>query len=113
MPPTSECCCKSIDCKFGDTSFRYNIVGTLGLVVKSFNNSLFPLETNSTNNNSLFPLETNSTNTYNLNNEEEVDFVLPRNQMIHKRLMWYDALMASSVKIDNIWLTTIAGNVCK
>lgn len=50
----------------------------------------------------------NSTNTY---NEEEVDFVLPRNQMIHKPLMWYDALMASSVKIDNIWLTTIAGNV--
>lgn len=56
------------------------------------------------------PLEMNSTNTY---NEEEVDFVLPRNQMIHKPLMWYDALVASSVKIDNIWLTTIAGELAE
>ncbi|OAD54861.1 hypothetical protein WN48_06061 [Eufriesea mexicana] len=58
--------------------------------------------------------EMNSTNIYNLKyDEEEIDFVLPRSHMSHKPSMWYSALMTSSVKIDNIWLTTIAGELAE
>lgn len=52
----------------------------------------------------------NSTDIYSLQfNEEEVDFVLPRSRAIHKPFMWYNTLNVSSMKIDNIWLATIAG----
>lgn len=61
--------------------------------------------------------ETSSMNAYNLQyNEEEIDFVLPRSEMSHGPSMWYEALIASSGKVDNVWLTTIAGirynNIC-
>lgn len=55
-------------------------------------------------------LEENATSTQNSKyNEEEVDFVLPKSQMILEPSMWYHALMTSSVKLDNMWLATVAG----
>lgn len=70
----------------------------------SFNKTLF--------NNAFHLLKMNYTNIYNLKyNKEEVEFILPRNQIIHKPSMWYNALMSSPMKIDNIWLTTIAGKI--
>lgn len=63
-------------------------------------------------NNTFHLLKMNSTNIYNLKyNKEEVEFILPRSQIIHKPSMWYNALKSSSMKIDNIWLTTIAGKI--
>lgn len=63
-------------------------------------------------NNDFHLLKMNSTNIYNLKyDKEEVEFILPRNQIIHKPSMWYNALKSSSMKIDNIWLTTIAGKI--
>ncbi|XP_068988935.1 uncharacterized protein [Bombus flavifrons] len=60
------------------------------------------------------PSEMNSTDTYSLQfNDEEVDFVLPRSRAIHKPFMWYNTLNVSSMKIDNIWLTTIAGELAE
>lgn len=29
--------------------------------------------------------------------------------MSRERFMWYHALMSSPMKVDNVWLTTIAG----
>lgn len=65
-------------------------------------------------NNTFHLLKMNSTNIYNLKyNKEEVEFILPRSQIIHKPSMWYNALKSSSMKIDNIWLTTIAGELAE
>ncbi|XP_076632618.1 uncharacterized protein LOC143347391 [Colletes latitarsis] len=56
----------------------------------------------------------NTTNAPNLKyNEEEIDFVLPNNQMIHEQSMWYRTLMTLSTKLDNMWLTTIAGELAE
>ncbi|XP_017793338.1 PREDICTED: uncharacterized protein LOC108575131 [Habropoda laboriosa] len=60
------------------------------------------------------PPETNFSSMYNLEyNEEEIDFVLPKAQMIHKPSMWYQTLINSPVKLDNVWLTTIAGELAE
>ncbi|KZC14462.1 hypothetical protein WN55_06922 [Dufourea novaeangliae] len=42
-----------------------------------------------------------------------VDFVLPKSQMVHEPSMWYHSLMTSSVKLDNVWLATIAGDLAE
>lgn len=44
-------------------------------------------------------------------NEEDVDFVLPKSQMILEPSMWYRALQTSSMTLDNVWVTTIAGRI--
>ncbi|XP_034193344.2 uncharacterized protein LOC117610267 isoform X1 [Osmia lignaria lignaria] len=60
------------------------------------------------------PSETNSTTIYSLKyNEEEIDFILPRSDMSREPSMWYHALMSSSMKVDNVWLTTIAGELAE
>ena len=46
-------------------------------------------------------------------NEEEVDFVLPKSQMILEPSMWYRALQTSSMTLDNVWVTTIAGELAE
>ncbi|XP_076290974.1 uncharacterized protein LOC143214158 isoform X2 [Lasioglossum baleicum] len=59
-------------------------------------------------------LERNSTtvetSTY---NEEEIDFVLPRSEMSHELHMWYRTLTTSSIRLDNVWLTTVAGDLAE
>lgn len=40
---------------------------------------------------------------------EEVDFIVPRNEMIHDRSMSYLSSLEPNLKLDNVWLTTIAG----
>ncbi|XP_076648482.1 uncharacterized protein LOC143356564 isoform X2 [Halictus rubicundus] len=59
-------------------------------------------------------LERNSTtvetSTY---NEKEVDFVVPRSEMSHELYMWYRILTTSSTKLDNVWLTTVAGDLAE
>ncbi|XP_076168966.1 uncharacterized protein LOC143147535 [Ptiloglossa arizonensis] len=58
--------------------------------------------------------EINITNTANLKyNEEEIDFIMPKSQMLHEQSMWYRILMTSSIKLDNVWLTTIAGELAE
>lgn len=60
------------------------------------------------------PPETNFSSMHNLEyNEEEVDFVLPKSLMIHESSMWYQTLINSPVKLDNVWLTTIAGELAE
>ncbi|XP_078046277.1 uncharacterized protein LOC144474825 [Augochlora pura] len=45
--------------------------------------------------------------------EEKIDFVLPKSEMSHESSMWYQTLMTSSTKLDNVWLTTIAGELAE
>jgi len=40
---------------------------------------------------------------------EEIDFIVPRNEMIHDRSMPYLSLLEPDLKLDSVWLTTIAG----
>ncbi|XP_034943326.1 uncharacterized protein [Chelonus insularis] len=40
---------------------------------------------------------------------EEVDIILPRNQMLLNKSMSLNSLINSDVEVDNIWLATIAG----
>ncbi|EFN72998.1 hypothetical protein EAG_11290 [Camponotus floridanus] len=47
------------------------------------------------------------------NNLEEVDFIIPRNEMIHNKSMSYLFLLNSTIKLDNIWLATIAGELAE
>ncbi|CAL7941711.1 unnamed protein product [Xylocopa violacea] len=74
---------------------------TVNQLVGSLESSEIPLsDVNSTNlNNSKY-------------NEEEIDFVLPRSQMI-EAFMQYNTLMASTARVDNIWLTTVAGELAE
>ncbi|XP_039308640.1 uncharacterized protein LOC105198717 isoform X2 [Solenopsis invicta] len=44
---------------------------------------------------------------------DEVDFIVPRNEMIHDRSMPYLSSLESTIKIDNIWLATIAGELAE
>lgn len=46
-----------------------------------------------------------------VNHFEEIDFIVPRNEMIHNRSMSYLLLLNSTIKLDNIWLATIAGRI--
>ncbi|XP_026668550.1 uncharacterized protein LOC108624121 [Ceratina calcarata] len=58
--------------------------------------------------------ETTTDNKYNWKyDEEEIDFVLPRSEMIHEPSMWYNQLITSNAELDNIWLTTIAGELAE
>ncbi|XP_043672144.1 uncharacterized protein LOC122631029 isoform X2 [Vespula pensylvanica] len=52
------------------------------------------------------------TNVQNLNyNEDEIDLIIPKDQMIIERSMWQQSINNSGISIDNIWLTTIAGDL--
>lgn len=42
---------------------------------------------------------------------EQVDFVLPRSEMIHDKSMSYLSFLGLNVNLDNLWLTTIAGKL--
>ncbi|XP_071580984.1 uncharacterized protein [Temnothorax nylanderi] len=44
---------------------------------------------------------------------EEVDFIIPRNEMIHDRSMSYISSPKPDLKLDNVWLTTIAGELAE
>lgn len=46
-----------------------------------------------------------------MNHFEEIDFIVPRNEMIHNRSMSYLLLLNLTIKLDNIWLATIAGRI--
>nr|XP_012151290.1 PREDICTED: uncharacterized protein LOC100883936 isoform X2 [Megachile rotundata] len=46
-------------------------------------------------------------------NEEEIDLIVPRSEMSQGPSMWYETLIASSSKVDNVWLTTIAGELAE
>ncbi|KAM0732479.1 hypothetical protein ACS0PU_002021 [Formica fusca] len=49
----------------------------------------------------------------NVNHFEEIDFIVPRNEMIHNRSMSYLLLLNLTIKLDNIWLATIAGELAE
>ncbi|TGZ52877.1 Uncharacterized protein DBV15_10985 [Temnothorax longispinosus] len=44
---------------------------------------------------------------------EEVDFIIPRNEMIHDKSMSYISSPKPDLKLDNVWLTTIAGELAE
>jgi len=44
----------------------------------------------------------------NVDHSREVDFIVPRDEMIHDRSMSY---LPSLIKLDNVWLATISGSV--
>ncbi|KAI4487516.1 hypothetical protein M0804_005665 [Polistes exclamans] len=44
-------------------------------------------------------------------NEDEIDFIIPKDKMIIERSMWQQSINTSEITIDNIWLTTIAGDL--
>ncbi|XP_076243007.1 uncharacterized protein LOC143184564 [Calliopsis andreniformis] len=46
-------------------------------------------------------------------NEEEIDFVVPKTQMLQEPFMWFHTLQISNVKLDNIWLATVAGDLAE
>lgn len=46
-------------------------------------------------------------------NEDEVDFIMPKELMLTGRSMWFRSLLSSSKKLDNIWLTSIAGELAE
>lgn len=43
-------------------------------------------------------------------NEDEVDFVIPRHEILVNKSMWFSNLQRSNAQVDNIWLATVAGN---
>jgi len=49
--------------------------------------------------------------TTNVNHIGEVDFIVPRDEMIHDRSMSYLSSVESLIKLDNVWLATIAGSI--
>ncbi|XP_031849277.1 uncharacterized protein LOC116434747 isoform X2 [Nomia melanderi] len=60
------------------------------------------------------PLGISSTMVENLeHNEEEINFTPLKSEMNHELSMWYHALMTSFSKLDNMWLTTIAGELAE
>lgn len=50
----------------------------------------------------------NTTDPYDFN-EEEVDFIIPKSQIPLNKSMWTKWLLSSSLELDNIWLSTVAG----
>lgn len=58
--------------------------------------------------NKFFVLE-KSTTIASVTHLEEVDFIIPRNEMIHDKSMPYLASFEPTIKLDNVWLATIAG----
>ncbi|XP_076375423.1 uncharacterized protein LOC117225430 [Megalopta genalis] len=59
-------------------------------------------------------LETNSTIVQTPKyDDEEIDFILPKSEMSHELSMWYRNLMTSYAELDNVWLTTIAGELAE
>ncbi|KAK2580344.1 hypothetical protein KPH14_001241 [Odynerus spinipes] len=46
-------------------------------------------------------------------NEDEIDIIIPKDQMIIQRSMWQQSINTSSMSIDNVWLTTIAGDLAE
>ncbi|EFN82873.1 hypothetical protein EAI_07317 [Harpegnathos saltator] len=44
---------------------------------------------------------------------DQVDFILPRSEMIHARSMSYLSFLGLNVNLDNVWLTTIAGDLAE
>ncbi|XP_011700217.1 PREDICTED: uncharacterized protein LOC105457309 [Wasmannia auropunctata] len=44
---------------------------------------------------------------------EDIDFIVPRNEMIHDRSMPYLSSIEPSIKLDNVWLATIAGELAE
>lgn len=40
---------------------------------------------------------------------EEVDFIIPRSEIIRDRSMSYLSSLDPDIKLDNVWLTTVAG----
>ncbi|XP_032678685.1 uncharacterized protein LOC116847627 [Odontomachus brunneus] len=42
---------------------------------------------------------------------EQVDFILPRSEMIHAKSMSYLSFLGLNINLDNVWLTTIAGDL--
>lgn len=46
-----------------------------------------------------------------MDNIEQVDFIIPRDEMIHEKSMSYLSSLDLILKLDNVWLTTIAGKL--
>ncbi|KAI4497474.1 hypothetical protein M0802_007485 [Mischocyttarus mexicanus] len=44
-------------------------------------------------------------------NENEIDLIIPKDKMSIQRSMWLQSINASEITIDNVWLTTIAGDL--
>lgn len=41
--------------------------------------------------------------------EDEVDLIVPKGEMVVLRSMWFQSLMDSTAKLDNVWVATLAG----
>lgn len=52
----------------------------------------------------------NITNEYNFN-EDEVDLIMPKNQMDLHKSMWFTSIISSTAELDNVWFATVAGNI--
>jgi phosphatidylinositol-bisphosphatase len=48
-----------------------------------------------------------------VNRIKEVDFIMPRSEMIHDKLMSYLSLSDPAIKLDNVWLSTVTGRCFK
>ncbi|XP_044580110.1 uncharacterized protein LOC123262112 [Cotesia glomerata] len=46
-------------------------------------------------------------------NEDEVDFVIPRHEILVNKSMWFSNLQRSNAQVDNIWLATVAGELAE
>ncbi|XP_035730991.1 uncharacterized protein LOC118445508 isoform X1 [Vespa mandarinia] len=44
-------------------------------------------------------------------NEDQIDLIIPKDQLINERSMWQQSINTSQMSIDNVWLTTIAGDL--
>ncbi|XP_051162873.1 uncharacterized protein LOC127282583 isoform X2 [Leptopilina boulardi] len=46
-------------------------------------------------------------------NEEEVDLIVPKDQIMLQRSMWMQSLSLSPLKVDNIWAASLAGELAE
>ncbi|XP_046595744.1 uncharacterized protein LOC107225502 isoform X1 [Neodiprion lecontei] len=44
-------------------------------------------------------------------NEKEVDLIVPKGKIALGRSMWFQSLMESTSKLDNVWVSTLAGDI--
>ncbi|XP_024937056.1 uncharacterized protein LOC107264079 isoform X2 [Cephus cinctus] len=45
--------------------------------------------------------------------EDEVDLIVPKHEILLRRSMWFQTLVASSAKLDNVWAATLSGDLAE